>query len=421
MEGAGGFLPQFDDDGNQTLIETATGVWSVTYNGENRPVAWTCGTTNIVMKFDRMGRRVEYLETVGGVTNAHHRFMYDGYLCIQRLNAASNNAIDLVFGWDPSEPVATRPLVLQKYGQYNMFYTHDGNKNVSELVFFQQANGIAAHYEYAPFGAVTATSRSTPVTAYDFCEYNPFRFSSEYCDISICLMFYNYRHYETTIGRWLSKDPLLPYTHYRFIRNDVLCNVDFLGLIKFQRNCPFDFVRKCEKELEEILDILKRYKNKISDNNVRNINKILNDGGFFSGDLRIPKGAWGNQSVVRDNIELIIRKLKGPTEIACCGRLCQVDDAGNPFAMYISRTEERSHFINYKGMIIICDKGVNHSELVGGCGCLILHEILHIFGLRAIENEYKQKNFRRDEALIKLSNEFLQSSRKFNCKGYGLR
>ena len=28
------FVPQFDDDGNQTLIQTSTGVWSVQYNGE---------------------------------------------------------------------------------------------------------------------------------------------------------------------------------------------------------------------------------------------------------------------------------------------------------------------------------------------------------------------------------------------------
>ena len=206
VEGAGGFLPEFDDDGNQTLIKTATGVWQVSYNGENRPVSWTCGATNIVMKFDRMGRRVEYVETVSGVTNIHHRFVYDGYLCIQRLNGANNNSIDLVFGWDPSESIATRPLVLQKYGQYSMFYTHDGNKNVSELVFFQQANGIAAHYEYAPFGAVTATSRSTPVTAYDFREYNPFRSSSEYLDDVLGLVYYNYRHYNPEDGRWSSRD-----------------------------------------------------------------------------------------------------------------------------------------------------------------------------------------------------------------------
>ena len=35
------FIPQYDDDGNQTLIQTATGIWSVTYNGENRSILWT--------------------------------------------------------------------------------------------------------------------------------------------------------------------------------------------------------------------------------------------------------------------------------------------------------------------------------------------------------------------------------------------
>lgn len=186
-----------------------------------------------------MGRRVEYIETVGGVTNTHHRFVYDGYVCIQRLNAAANNSIDLVFGWDPSEPVATRPLVLQKYGQYNLFYTHDGNKNVSELVFFQQANGIAAHYEYAPFGAVTATSRNTPVTAYDFREYNPFRFSSEYINDVLGLVYYNYRHYEQVMGRWLSKDPIGVvggWNMYAYVANRPMSIADILGL----SCCPGD-------------------------------------------------------------------------------------------------------------------------------------------------------------------------------------
>ena len=30
--------PQYDADGNQTLIQTSTGIWSVTYNAENRHV-----------------------------------------------------------------------------------------------------------------------------------------------------------------------------------------------------------------------------------------------------------------------------------------------------------------------------------------------------------------------------------------------
>ena len=32
------FIPQFDADGNQTLIQTSTGIWQVQYNGENRAI-----------------------------------------------------------------------------------------------------------------------------------------------------------------------------------------------------------------------------------------------------------------------------------------------------------------------------------------------------------------------------------------------
>ena len=53
------FTPQYDDDGNQTLIKTETGIWSVVYNAENRPIRWQSGDTVITMSFDRMGRRVE--------------------------------------------------------------------------------------------------------------------------------------------------------------------------------------------------------------------------------------------------------------------------------------------------------------------------------------------------------------------------
>ena len=171
-----------------------------------------------------------------------HRFVYDGYLCIQRLNGAANNSIDLVFGWDPSEPVATRPLILQKYGQYNLFYTHDGNKNVSELVFFQQANGIAAHYEYAPFGAVTTASRITPVTAYDFREYNPYRFSSEYAEESLDLLYYNYRHYHFVSSKWLSRDligELDSSNLYLGGKNDPLRTVDYMGNACVKIGAPY--------------------------------------------------------------------------------------------------------------------------------------------------------------------------------------
>ena len=235
-----------------------------------------CGPTNIVMSFDRMGRRVEYLETVasdaGGsqlvATNVHHRFVYEitaaqagrarralqaertersdeaprepRYLCIQRIHGATKN-VKLIFTWDPLETVATKPLMVEKPGSYKMHVTHDGNKNVSELVFFSGGSGIAAHYEYAPFGAETVSTRGTSVADYDFRTYNPFRFSSEYADDALGLVYYNYRHYNPADGRWMSRDCVLlvPGGKYAFLNNR-FSNTDRFGL--YDEHVHFYFI-----------------------------------------------------------------------------------------------------------------------------------------------------------------------------------
>ena len=117
--------------------------------------------------------------------------------------------------WDLTEPVATRPLFTQRGTGYKFFYTYDGNKNVSEMVHFEQRNGIAAHYDYAPFGAVTRAISASAVAENTFTTDNPFRFSSEYHDDTLGLVYYrerertfhgHYRHYNPIDGRWLQCD-----------------------------------------------------------------------------------------------------------------------------------------------------------------------------------------------------------------------
>ena len=78
-----------------------------------------------------------------------------------------------------------------------LFYTHDGNKNVSEVVASNR--DVAAHYEYAPFGALTVSRGASAVA-------NPFRFSSEYAEDETATVYYNYRHYEPVMGRWMQRD-----------------------------------------------------------------------------------------------------------------------------------------------------------------------------------------------------------------------
>lgn len=176
--------------------------------GESQPVRWERGSTVVTMNFDRMGRRVFYKEVVAGEVVAHHKFVYDNYLCVQKVDALNNNAQINLFVWDPTEPVATRPLFTTGSGNRKFFYTCDGNKNVSELVHFETRNGIAAHYDYAPFGAVTRSVSASAITDNTFTTDNPFRFSSEYADDALGLVYYNYRHYDPCVGRWLNRDPI---------------------------------------------------------------------------------------------------------------------------------------------------------------------------------------------------------------------
>ena len=225
----------YDADGNQTLVTTGTGTWQVEYNGENRPVKWTrvspdSSTPSLVsMSYDHQGRRRLYVEVAAGVTNSLHRFTYDDYLCIAR-----NREVDARHGigsdgfvWDPTEPVATRPLMCNPSTAPLFLYCHDGNKNVSEIVDVGTGE-ISAHYEYSSFGKVVlvTSERGGNVAAI-----NPYRFSSEYHDGELGLVYYNYRHYNPGDGRWMSRDPGDDYAFalYAFCNNNF--GFDMLGLM----------------------------------------------------------------------------------------------------------------------------------------------------------------------------------------------
>ena len=212
----------YDADGNQTLVTTGTGVWQVEYNGENRPVRWMCDDRVLHMAYDHQGRRRLYVEIVGGVTNSLHRFTYDDYLCVAR-----NREMDLGQGagvdgfiWDPTEPVATRPLMSNPSTAPPFLYCHDGNKNVSEIVDVGTGE-ISAHHEYSAFGkmVLVTSERGGNVAAI-----NPYRFSSEYHDDALGLVYYNFRHYDMHGGRWLCRDPIGEF--------------DGKGLIAFLLNSP---------------------------------------------------------------------------------------------------------------------------------------------------------------------------------------
>ncbi|MDD4061695.1 MAG: hypothetical protein PHW08_13485, partial [Kiritimatiellae bacterium] len=219
------FTPAFDDDGNQTLVKTSTGIWHVTYNAENRPVVWSNATAVIAMDYDFMGRRISKHLLSGEGETVDRLFLYDGYL---QIAAIETNALVSTTFWDPTERIATRPLAMKTVGGV-FTYTHDLTKNVMEVL--DSAGDPIIVYDYDAFGAMTA---SRPYL-------NRFGFSSEYYDSDLGCIYYNFRHYNPLDGRWTSKDVVeergsIPL--YAFVKN-VWRFIDVLGLYPgSNQQCP---------------------------------------------------------------------------------------------------------------------------------------------------------------------------------------
>ena len=107
--------------------------------------------------------------------------------------------------WDPSEPEATRVLAMTRWEangtqvKEHLYCMHDAMKNVTSL--FGEARGRRALYEYRPYGGLVTSEGN-------MAQENKFRFSSEYMDDELGLIYYNYRHLNPRDGRWISRDPI---------------------------------------------------------------------------------------------------------------------------------------------------------------------------------------------------------------------
>ena len=230
--GGEAFTPQYDADGNQTLVKTSTGIWTVTYNAENRPVKFESedGGTTVECAYDSMGRRFEKKVTVGGTTGFHARYLYRDYLQVAECDLTGETPkLVRSYLWDPSEPEATRVLAMTRWEangtqvKEHLYCMHDAMKNVTSL--FGEARGRRALYEYRPYGGLVTSEGN-------MAQENKFRFSCEYMDDELGLIYYNYRHLNPRDGRWISRDPIAEqggWNLFAFVNNNGIINFDYLG------------------------------------------------------------------------------------------------------------------------------------------------------------------------------------------------
>lgn len=152
------FAPVYDADGNQTSVNTSTGIWSVQYNADNRPVVFTQGNKKVECVSDYLGRRVEKVEYDGNNLTRRTRFAYMGYLMVASMDCTqniSNPSLPGTWFWDASAPEATRILAMcthnaDKSVSSTRYVAHDLLKNVSAL--FDSSGIRQVEFECTPYG-----------------------------------------------------------------------------------------------------------------------------------------------------------------------------------------------------------------------------------------------------------------------------
>jgi len=234
----------YDTDGNLTN----DGRWSYVWDAENRLVRMEPSGTvtvpdgakrKIEFAYDPQGRRIQKA-VCAWVSSAwsiilSNRFVYDGWNVATELNATNNNVIrSYMWGLDLSGSLQGAGGVGGLLAIYDAmdwnnqasthFVAYDGNGNVGGLV--SAADGtVTARYEYGPFDEVI---RATGPMA----KANPFRFSTKYQDDETDLLYFGYRHYNASTGRWISKDPIGEkggLNAYSFVGNEPLRRIDAKG------------------------------------------------------------------------------------------------------------------------------------------------------------------------------------------------
>jgi RHS repeat-associated protein len=247
--------PTYDADGNLLSgLRSPLSAFNCTWNGENRMLSSTSANVAITDRrvenaYDAFGRRVRKtvkFASTGAVIEDRY-FIYDGWNVIEETITPAAGPVETaeaVWGTDLSGTAqgagGVGGLLLRETSATGASYYHyDGNGNVTALT--SAAVGVQAAYTYGPFG-------ETLRAAGPLAQANPWRFSTKYQDEETGLLYYGYRFYNPTDGRWPSRDPIGEEggeNLYGANENDSINYIDLNGLnpLNFLREVaalPFD-------------------------------------------------------------------------------------------------------------------------------------------------------------------------------------
>jgi RHS repeat-associated protein len=207
----------YDADGNLT----GDGRWTYSWDGENRLAAMEANAAAVAagalkekveFAYDWRGRRIQKTVSLwNGAANVYQvskqtKYVNYGWNVIAELNGSNAPIRTYAWGQDISGSLTgaggVGGLVAMSDAASGTSYApaYDGNGNVTALVSMEDGS-VAASYEYGPFGEPLRVSGA-------MAGQNPFRFSTKYTDDETGLVYYGYRYYAPSTGRWINRDPL---------------------------------------------------------------------------------------------------------------------------------------------------------------------------------------------------------------------
>ena len=231
----------YDKDGNLTN----DGRWTYYWDAENRIVKQESLTSapagsklRLEFAYDAKSRRIQKLVSTNNgsayVAQYTNRFVYDGWNPAANLNPQSAVLQAFTWGLDLSGSLqgagGVGGLLFNRdtaSGTTN-YVAYDGNGNVAALVKANDGTP-SANYEYSPFGELIRTTGT-------MAKANPFRFSTKYQDDESDFLYYGYRSFNPSSGRWLNRDPMGERggrNLYGFVAINPLSRIDALGLYAF--------------------------------------------------------------------------------------------------------------------------------------------------------------------------------------------
>jgi RHS repeat-associated protein len=228
----------YDFDGNLTSDSR----FNYTWDAENRLVSVESAVNvpaaakkRLEFAYDYMSRRVrKKVFSWNPGTSSYQlqsttRYVYDEWNLIAEINEVNSLLKSYVWGQDLSGTLTVAGgiggLLLINDSTNTYETSSDGNGNVAIVI--NVASGLpAATYEYDAFGNTIRATGS-------YANSNTIRFSSKYVDLETGLIYFGYRYYDPSTGRFINRDPLWENDGpniLTIVGNDPIDFVDPLGL-----------------------------------------------------------------------------------------------------------------------------------------------------------------------------------------------